>query len=217
MPEPRVSQAFAPSILHSKLARLAYGPRPVRLRKHETTRSNQTFVSPSPSADRGVIVKRINYALLAFATFVAIFTLAGCGDNKQVAEVKALAFSYPNRFAQDPNLTVDQALDTRNVCDSVKWVAASVLIVLRPRLLGRAHMVVGIGRMPPSRLPGAWWPVCHRTKCSKLTVLLLCKAARGVWSSGSRCRQRIATVCPNRFGGIIGGMTNSCALLTICK
>jgi hypothetical protein len=67
-------------------------------------------------------VKRINYALLAFATFVAIFTLAGCGDNKQVAEVKALAFSYPNRFAQDPNLTVDQALDTRNVCDSVKWV-----------------------------------------------------------------------------------------------
>ena len=67
-------------------------------------------------------MKRINYALLAFATFVAIFTLAGCGDNKQVAEVKALAFSYPNRFAQDPNLTVDQALDTRNVCDSVKWV-----------------------------------------------------------------------------------------------
>ena len=67
-------------------------------------------------------MKRIKYALLTFVTFAATLALAGCGDNKQVAEVKALAFSYPNRFAQDPNLTVDQALDTRNLCDSVKWL-----------------------------------------------------------------------------------------------
>lgn len=66
-------------------------------------------------------MKRINHALVALVTFAAIFSLAGCGDGKQVAEVKGLAFSYPNRFAQDPNLTVDQALDTRNLCGSVKW------------------------------------------------------------------------------------------------
>lgn len=66
-------------------------------------------------------MKRNNHALLALVTFAAILNLAGCGDDKQVAEVKALAFSYPNRFAQDPNLTVDQALDTRKLCDSVKW------------------------------------------------------------------------------------------------
>jgi hypothetical protein len=66
-------------------------------------------------------VKRINYVLFALITFVATLALAGCGDGKQVTEVKALAFSYPNRFAQDPNLTVDQALDTRNLCESVKW------------------------------------------------------------------------------------------------
>lgn len=40
--------------------------------------------------------------------------LAGCGDSKQVAEVKALPFS-------ETNMTVDQALDTRKICDSVDW------------------------------------------------------------------------------------------------
>ncbi len=40
--------------------------------------------------------------------------LAGCGDSKQVTEVKALPFA-------DTNMTVDNALDTRKICDSVKW------------------------------------------------------------------------------------------------
>lgn len=66
-------------------------------------------------------MKRINYALLAFVTFAAMLALTGCGDGKQVAEVKTLPFSYPNSYVQDPNLTVGQALDTRNVCDSVNW------------------------------------------------------------------------------------------------
>ena len=59
-------------------------------------------------------MKRINYALLAFVTFAATLALAGCGDDKQVAEVKAMAFA-------DTNMTVDNALDTRKICDSVKW------------------------------------------------------------------------------------------------
>jgi len=40
--------------------------------------------------------------------------LTGCGDSKQVVEVKALPFG-------DANVTVDQALDTRKICDSVDW------------------------------------------------------------------------------------------------
>jgi hypothetical protein len=40
--------------------------------------------------------------------------LTGCGDSKQVTEVKALPFG-------DANMTVDQALDTRKICDSVDW------------------------------------------------------------------------------------------------
>lgn len=66
-------------------------------------------------------MKRINKALLASVTCAAVLGLAGCGGSKQIAEVKALAFSYPNSDLQDPNLTVDQALDTRKICDSVKW------------------------------------------------------------------------------------------------
>jgi len=42
--------------------------------------------------------------------------LAGCGDSKQVAEVKALPFG-------DANMTVDQALDNRKVCDP-KWTTS---------------------------------------------------------------------------------------------
>lgn len=59
--------------------------------------------------------------VLACLTCAAMLALAGCGESKQVAEVKALAFSYPDSSAEDPNLTVDQALDTRKLCDSVKW------------------------------------------------------------------------------------------------
>lgn len=59
--------------------------------------------------------------VLACLTCAAMLALAGCGESKQVAEVKALAFSYPDSGADDPNLTVDQALDTRKLCDSVKW------------------------------------------------------------------------------------------------
>lgn len=40
--------------------------------------------------------------------------LTGCGDSKQVIDVKALPFG-------DANMTVDQALDTRKICDSVDW------------------------------------------------------------------------------------------------
>jgi uncharacterized membrane protein YccF (DUF307 family) len=47
-------------------------------------------------------VKRINYALLAFVTFAAILTLTGCGDDKQISEVKALPFA-------NTNMTVDNA------------------------------------------------------------------------------------------------------------
>lgn len=46
-----------------------------------------------------------------------MFALAGCGDSKQVSEVKALPFA-------DTNMTVDNALDTRKICDSAKWSVA---------------------------------------------------------------------------------------------
>jgi hypothetical protein len=62
-------------------------------------------------------VKRINYALLSFVTFAAILTLTGCGDDKQISEVKALPFA-------NTNMTVDNAMDTRKLCDSVKWSMA---------------------------------------------------------------------------------------------
>lgn len=66
--------------------------------------------------------------LLSIVAVAAAITLTGCAPDKHITEVKALAFSYPrNNFqnplltVQDPNLTVDQALDYRHVCDSVKW------------------------------------------------------------------------------------------------
>lgn len=52
---------------------------------------------------------------------IACAALAACGGNSHIAEVKALPFSYPSNNVQDPNMTVDQALDYRKICDSVKW------------------------------------------------------------------------------------------------
>lgn len=52
---------------------------------------------------------------------LGLLALTGCASDKHVTEVKALPFSYPRDNVQDPNLTVDQALDYRHVCDSVKW------------------------------------------------------------------------------------------------
>lgn len=59
-------------------------------------------------------MKLMHHAVLALATLVAIGALTGCGDNKQVSEVKALPFA-------DTNMTVGNALDTRKLCASVKW------------------------------------------------------------------------------------------------
>jgi hypothetical protein len=65
-------------------------------------------------------VKRINYALLVFVTCAAMLALTGCGGGKQVSEVKGLPFDYSN-ITNGPDMTVDQALDNRKICDSVKW------------------------------------------------------------------------------------------------
>jgi hypothetical protein len=59
-------------------------------------------------------MKHTKHAIFAFVTCASMVALAGCGDNKQVTEVKALPFA-------DTNMTVDNALDTRKMCDSVKW------------------------------------------------------------------------------------------------
>lgn len=66
-------------------------------------------------------MKRTKHAIFAFVTCAAMFALTGCGDSKQVSEVKAMPFSYPSDNVQDPNLTVDQALDHRKICASTKW------------------------------------------------------------------------------------------------
>ena len=60
-------------------------------------------------------------ALCALVVLAAVVGLTGCTTDKHITEVKALAFSYPSDNVQDPNMTVDQALDYRKVCDSVKW------------------------------------------------------------------------------------------------
>lgn len=57
---------------------------------------------------------------LGLTMLAATVGLTGCTD-KHITEVKALPFSYPDENVQDPNLMVDQALDYRKVCDSVKW------------------------------------------------------------------------------------------------
>lgn len=59
--------------------------------------------------------------LLSIVAIAAVLTLSGCAPDKHITEVKALPFSYPNENVRDPNLTVDQALDYRKVCDSAKW------------------------------------------------------------------------------------------------
>ncbi|MFC5583062.1 hypothetical protein [Rhodanobacter terrae] len=58
-------------------------------------------------------------ALCALVVLAAVVGLTGCTTDKHITEVKALAFSYPDNNTPDPNLTVDQALDYRKVCDSV--------------------------------------------------------------------------------------------------
>lgn len=60
-------------------------------------------------------------ALCALVGLAAVIGLTGCTSDKHITEVQALPFSYPSESVQDPNLTVDQALDYRKVCDSVKW------------------------------------------------------------------------------------------------
>jgi hypothetical protein len=62
-------------------------------------------------------VKRINHALFAAAAISVVLALSACGDNKQVSEVKAMPFA-------NSNMTVENALDTRKICDAVKWSVA---------------------------------------------------------------------------------------------
>lgn len=59
--------------------------------------------------------------LLALVVLAAVVGLTGCAPDKHIIEVKALAFSYPSDNVQDPNMTVDQALDYRKICESIKW------------------------------------------------------------------------------------------------
>lgn len=61
-------------------------------------------------------MKRTKHAICAFVTCVVMVALTGCGDSSQVKEVKALPFG-------DANMTVDQALDNRQVCDP-KWTTS---------------------------------------------------------------------------------------------
>ena len=67
----------------------------------------------SSTLNRGLNVKRTKHAICAFVTCAVMVALAGCGDSKQITEVKALPFG-------DANMTVAQALDNREVCDP-KW------------------------------------------------------------------------------------------------
>lgn len=66
-------------------------------------------------------MNRTNQMLFTSIVCIAVLALSGCGDSKQVTEVKALPFSYDSRYVQDPNMTVGQVLDTRKICDSVNW------------------------------------------------------------------------------------------------
>lgn len=66
-------------------------------------------------------MKRTIHALCAFATMAAMLALTGCGDSTEVAQVKALPFDYLVNENKSPNLTVDQVLDTRKICDKVTW------------------------------------------------------------------------------------------------
>jgi hypothetical protein len=70
---------------------------------------------------RGLNMKHTKHAICAFVTCASMVALAGCGDNKQVTEVKALPFELVNSIDLPKDLTVDQALDNRKVCDNIKW------------------------------------------------------------------------------------------------
>jgi hypothetical protein len=50
-----------------------------------------------------------------------MLALSGCSDSKQISEVKALPFELINSIDLPQDLTVDQALDNRKVCDDIKW------------------------------------------------------------------------------------------------
>lgn len=67
------------------------------------------------------LAKPARSTAFAIAVITGIIGLAGCGEDKHVNEVKKLAFIYPDESIPDPNLTVDQALDYRKICDSTKW------------------------------------------------------------------------------------------------
>jgi hypothetical protein len=72
--------------------------------------------SMSSTLNRGLNVKRTKHAICAFVTCAVMVALTGCGDSKQITEVKALPFG-------DANMTVAQALDNRKVCDPT-WTAS---------------------------------------------------------------------------------------------
>lgn len=62
-------------------------------------------------------MKRINHAICVFVTCAIMSALTGCGDSKPISEVKALPFA-------NSNMTVENALDTRKLCDAAKWSVA---------------------------------------------------------------------------------------------
>jgi len=65
-------------------------------------------------------MKRFTASLILLAMLAAITSLSGCTD-KHITEVKASRFRYNSQYRNDPNMTVDQVLDHRKICDSVKW------------------------------------------------------------------------------------------------
>lgn len=67
------------------------------------------------------LAKAATTTTLALVVLTGTIGLTGCAADKHIREVKALAFGYPDENTPDPNLTVDQALDYRKVCDSTEW------------------------------------------------------------------------------------------------
>ncbi len=70
----------------------------------------------SSTLNGGLNVKRTKHAICVFLTCAVFVALTGCGDNNQVSEVMVLPFG-------DANMTVDQALDNRVICDP-KWTTS---------------------------------------------------------------------------------------------
>lgn len=62
--------------------------------------------------------------IISASLVLGTLLIAGCGGDKHIAEVKAIPFIYPSENVQDPNMTVDQALDYRKICDSAKWTSS---------------------------------------------------------------------------------------------